>query len=73
MTDLFSFRRLCSTVQFTLLPLRTSMPTEPFLSVIDKPVVLRGMIKSFIHNGEEEEKLGTNASYRSKIRDQQGR
>ena len=60
-------------MQFSELAFCASMAAKSFLRVVHKSIVFGDLVKALVYNGEEERVLGTDASYWSKIRHEQGR
>jgi hypothetical protein len=54
-------------VQFTELALSTPTSAEPFLRIINQPIILYGAVQSLVNYFEEERELCADARNRSKL------
>jgi hypothetical protein len=55
-------------VQFTELALSTPTSAEPFLRIINQPIILYGVVQSLVNYFEEERELCADACNRPKLR-----
>jgi hypothetical protein len=55
-------------VQFTKLALSTTTSAEPFLRIINQPIIFCGGVQSLVNYFEEERELCTDARNRPKLR-----
>ncbi len=60
-------------VQLTKLALSTTTLAEPFLCIIDQPIILCGAVQSLVNYFEEERELCADARNRPKLWHQKGR
>jgi hypothetical protein len=55
-------------VQFTELALSTTTSAEPFLRIINQPIILYGAVQSLVNYFEEEREFCADACNRPKLR-----